>query len=300
MPLASLLFDEDFLRRLEMLRLALVRQAGARGQSPHLSGAGEGTGEFREHRDYSPGDEPRYIDWNIYGRLDKLFLKQFSPEREGRVLVLLDVSASMAAGSRGGEKFNFARRLAAAVAYVALAGADRVTLLAFDAEKALALTPKPGPAGLYEIFAFMESLKAAGATGYRPAAARVADASGSPGRGAAVWISDFWTDPAAWGDIAAAAGSFDGVLVRILSPEESDPPQVGSLVLVDAETGQRLSVAGGPEAAGAFRRTADGHAAALDAFAVRHGMRPVVADSSSPFEGAVMELLHRGRLVEPF
>ncbi|MHC4917407.1 MAG: DUF58 domain-containing protein [Planctomycetota bacterium] len=133
--MAQALFSEDFLKRLEMLRLALVRAAGSRADGLRLAGRAGGTGEFREHRNYAFGDEPRYIDWNLYGRLERLFLKEFTLEHEGRALVLLDTSASMNAG----DKFGYARKLAAAVGYLASAAGDRLAVVAFSAARVVSL-----------------------------------------------------------------------------------------------------------------------------------------------------------------
>jgi len=296
--MGSQLFDEDFLRRLEKLRLALVRSAGSRAEGLRLAGARGASGEFREHRNYAPGDEPRYLDWNLYGRLERLFLKEFSPEHEGRALVGLDCSASMAAGDSGRRKFDFARRLAAAVAYVGLAGGDRVTALAFNAAEARALPLRPGPRGLYDLLEFLERSAPAGATGCRAAAERAAVSGTGPGRGVAVWISDFWMPAAAWADLAAPAGrAQDVVLTRVLAPEEVRPCASGALVLVDSESGERLGL-DGSAAAAAYESAAARHAAALSAFAARHRMRLVTAESSAPFEEAALDLLSRGRLVE--
>jgi uncharacterized protein (DUF58 family) len=295
-PEPSRLFGEDFLRRLERLRLSLVRAAGSRAEGLRLSGPRGSSGEFRQHRDYVPGDEERYIDWNLYGRLEKLFLKEFTPDREGRALVLLDCSASM--GTASG-KFDFARRLAAALGYVALAGGDRLTAVAFGAESARAATPKPAAAGLYELLDFLERLTPAGPTGYRTAAARAAETGHVQGRGAAAWISDFWTGPAAWTDLAAPASrGYDGALLRVMSPEEVAPEPGGSRILVDSETGEKLRLSGGAEAGAIYEQAAAAHAAELSNFAARNRLRLVTASSAEPFEEAAMKLLAGSGLIE--
>jgi uncharacterized protein (DUF58 family) len=293
--MAEALFSEEFLKRLELLRLALVRDAGSRAEGLRVAGRAGGTGEFREHRNYAFGDEPRYIDWNLYARLEKLFLKEFTPEHEGRALVLLDTSASMEAG----RKFGYARRLAAVVGYLASAAGDRLAVVAFSAGRAVSLVPRPGAAGFYELLKFLEGLEASGATGYRAAAERGVQVGAGSGRGAAVWIGDFWTEPADWGDCAAlAARGYDTALVRVLSPEECAPSPEGPVLLVDAESGERLEVGGGKGTARAFEEAAAAHAAALEGFASRNRFRLVTAETSRPFEEAALDLLRRGRLAE--
>jgi uncharacterized protein (DUF58 family) len=293
--MSEALFGEEFLRRLEMLRLVLVRAAGSRDEGLRLAGRAGGTGEFREHRNYVFGDEPRYIDWNLYGRLEKLYLKEFTPEHEGRALVLLDTSASMTAGP----KFDFARRLAAAVGYLASAGGDRLVAVAFDAGRSASLAVRPGPPGFYELLEFLSGLESSGRSGFTEAARRASDVGAGPGRGAAVWISDFWTEPAAWPSCASLASrGYDCSLLRVLSPGEFTPAAGGPLLLVDSETGERLQVGGGEAAARAFEASAAEHAAELEAFAARHRCRLLNADVSREFEETALDLLRRGRLVE--
>jgi hypothetical protein len=115
-----------------------------------------------------------------------------------------------------------------------------------------------------------------------------------------VWISDFWTEPAAWPSCASLASrGYECSLVRVLSPGEFAPPAgAGPMLLVDSETGERLRVGGGEAAARAFEAAAGAHAAELEAFAARRRCRLLEADASRGFEETALELLRRGRLVE--
>ncbi|MHC4917414.1 MAG: DUF58 domain-containing protein, partial [Planctomycetota bacterium] len=186
-----------------------------------------------------------------------------------------------------------------AVGYLASAAGDRLAVVAFSAERVVSLVCRPGAPGFYELLEFLEGQEAAGLTGYRAAAERGAEVGAGRGRGAAVWIGDFWTEPAGWGDCAAlAARGYDSALVRVLSPGEYAPPAGGPMLLVDAETGERLEVGGGEGTARAFEAAAAGHAAALEGFASRNRFRLVSAETSRPFEETALELLQRGRLAE--
>ena len=119
-------FDEAFRRRLGRLEL-LVRRARVSGASGEKTGADRGGRvEFRDHRRYSAGDDLRTVDWNVYARLERLFVKEFAREEEVSLRLVLDASGSM--GLPG--KWNPARRLAAALIYVALAGGQRARLVA--------------------------------------------------------------------------------------------------------------------------------------------------------------------------
>src|SRR3954453_15114719 len=123
------LLSADLLRRLEQFQLLARRRAKSAAKGERRSRARGQSVEFADHRNYVPGDDFRYIDWNLYGRLDKLFLKLYEEERELPVSIFLDASESMNFGSP--PKFDFARQIAAAVGYVALCGFDRVTVYTF-------------------------------------------------------------------------------------------------------------------------------------------------------------------------
>ena len=123
------IFDESTLRKLEQLTLVAERVRVGVMKGDRRSTKRGTSIEFADYRNYTPGDDFRYLDWNLYGRLDRLFLKLYEEERELPVRILLDASESMSFGQP--PKFDFARQVAAAIGYVALCGFDRVTLSAF-------------------------------------------------------------------------------------------------------------------------------------------------------------------------
>src|SRR5438477_12538609 len=125
---ASLLTPE-LIRRLEQFQLLAARRAKSSAKGERRSRARGHSVEFADFRSYSHGDDFRYLDWNLYGRLDRLFVKLYEEERELPVRIFLDASESMTFGEP--RKFEFARQLAAAVGYVALSGFDRVSVIAF-------------------------------------------------------------------------------------------------------------------------------------------------------------------------
>src|SRR3954470_21069271 len=119
----------DLLRRLEQFQLLAQRRAKSSAKGERRSKARGQSVEFADHRNYTAGDDFRYLDWNLFGRLDRLFLKLYEEERELPVTIFLDASESMTFGTP--RKFDFARQVAAAVGYVALCGFDRVSVVAF-------------------------------------------------------------------------------------------------------------------------------------------------------------------------
>src|SRR5881227_3211165 len=126
--MASLLSPE-LLRRLEQFQLLAARRAKSSSKGERRSRARGQSVEFADYRTYVHGDDFRHLDWNLYGRLDRLFLKLYEEERELPVRIFLDASESMTFGEP--RKFDFARQLAAAIGYVALCGFDRVSVLPF-------------------------------------------------------------------------------------------------------------------------------------------------------------------------
>src|ERR1700679_1470689 len=119
------LLTPEILRRLEQFQLLAARRAKSSARGEGRSKARGQSVKFSDHLNYVPEDDFRFLDWNLYGRLEKLFLKLYEEERELPVRIFLDASESMNFGEP--QKFHFARQVAAAIGYVALCGFDRVS-----------------------------------------------------------------------------------------------------------------------------------------------------------------------------
>ncbi|HWI59923.1 MAG TPA: DUF58 domain-containing protein, partial [Bacillota bacterium] len=130
--MATPLLTPELLRRLEQFQLLAARRAKSSSKGERRSRARGQSVEFADYRNYVHGDDFRYLDWNLYGRLERLFLKLYEEERELPVRIFLDASESMTFGEP--RKFDFARQVAAAMGYVALAGFDRVSVIPFPAQ----------------------------------------------------------------------------------------------------------------------------------------------------------------------
>src|SRR6187431_1425770 len=126
------LLTPELLRRLEQFQLLAARRAKSTARGERRSRARGQSVEFADYRNYVPGDDLRYLDWNLFGRFERLFLKLYEEERELPVRIFLDCSESMAFGEP--RKFDFARQVAAAIGYVALCGFDRVSVVPFPNE----------------------------------------------------------------------------------------------------------------------------------------------------------------------
>src|SRR5436309_9588675 len=248
--MANSLLTPELLRRLEQFQLLAARRAKSSAKGERRSRARGQSVEFADHRSYVPGDDFRYLDWNLFGRLEKLFLKLYEEERELPVRIFLDASESMTFGEP--RKFDFARQVAAAIGYVALSGFDRVSVIPFPAfptngetgqapntmELAVrgALRSVRGKKSAMQFFQNLTALSAGGAANLNEALRR--GALEARQAGVAVVLSDF-LDPAGYdtGLTALVGRGFQVDIVQILAPEELSPTTYGDLRLVDSETG---------------------------------------------------------------
>jgi len=297
------LLTPDLLRRLEQFQLLAARRAKSSLRGERRSRARGQSVEFADHRTYVPGDDFRYLDWNLYGRLDRLFLKLYEEERELPVVIFLDASESMVFGEP--RKFDFARQVAAAVGYVALCGFDRVSVQVFpeltaaasslEAAARMALRSVRGRKTSLRFFQNLGALVAGGG----------ADLNGSLRRGAlsarqagvAVVLSDF-LDPAGYeaGLGALVARGFQVNAVQILAPEELQPTAFGDLRLVDAETGGQQEVTFGRYRMAAYQQTVRNFVQRLREHCQGRGMNFFMASSDMALEELLLKQLRRAEV----
>ena len=234
------LLDHQLIALLERLRLQSVRKATSRGRGDHLAGRGGASTDFADYRDYTPGDDLRFVDWNIFSRLQRPYLKLFAREEERHLVIVVDASRSMACE----QKFERARQLAAAFAVCGLHGNDRVSVWTSGGAggDACRLAPVRGRAAMRRAFAAIEGIAAAG--GVQPLEQGLeAMLARHRGRGIAVVFSDHLTA----GDLPRAlnrltAAGLEPACVQILAPSELDPDVTGDLRLVDCEDAGVLDV----------------------------------------------------------
>lgn len=208
--------------------------------------------EFYDFRPYLPGDEPQRVDWKLFGRTDRLYVRRFRHESELNIHLLLDRSASMDFAGLGRRqnvsKWTYARQLAAAIAFLAVRQQDRVGLLMFDEAGEAVLPAGGGPEHLRQIIKALESAEPGGRTDPQQALqqAHAAIRGGRGGRGMLVVISDMLEPAGAWCSAFApfVHDRFDLLALQILHPQELDLRGVGGARLVDRETHQSLRLFG--------------------------------------------------------
>jgi len=292
------LLTAELLRRLEQFQLLAARRAKSSARGERRSKARGQSVEFADHRNYVPGDDFRYLDWNLYGRLEKLFLKLYEEERELPVRIFLDASESMGFGEP--RKFDFARQIAAAVGYVALCGFDRVSVVPFPDnpdETALrgALRSVRGRKSALNYFANLTQLTAKGTADFNQSLRR--GALEARQAGVAVVLSDF-LDPAGYepGLTALVGRGFQVNAIQILAPEEMAPSTFGDLRLVDAETGNVQEVTFGRYRMSSYQQMVQNFCQRLREFCSGRGISFFLAASNTPLEDLLLKQLRKAEV----
>lgn len=287
-------FDEAFLRQLE--RLLILMKVPVRGG---LKGGRRSTKrgqsvEFADYRDYTLGDDLRQLDWNILARLERLFVKLYIEEEDVTVSLLVDASASMAAGRP--PKLLFAKRAAAALGYIALASEDRVVVSALAGRTSRRMGALRGSGRLFRLLSSLSTIEAAPGPTDLLAATRHALA-GLTGRGIVVLCSDLF-DPAADRVVRdLAASGAEVIILHVLAPDEIEPALAGDLRLVDAETGEGVDVTVDLPVLDAYRQRLAAWRDELAAVAARRRVSYVPLASDLPIAELVFAELRRRRIL---
>jgi uncharacterized protein (DUF58 family) len=198
--------------------------------------------EFAEYRAYNPGDDLRHVDWNVFARSEKMYLKRYRGETNTLVTVLLDQSASMKFGSHATRKLDFARYLAASIAYMASTQRDAIGLVVFDDEVRNYIHPSGRQGQLHRVMHGIESADFGVRTNFAKPFIHCMEFLRR--RGLVVVISDFYEEPAKIIEALAPLGSRGNevALFHILDPEEIEPKLGEAVLLLDMETQETLEV----------------------------------------------------------
>jgi len=304
------LLTPQLLRRLEQFQLLAARRAKSSAKGERRSRARGQSVEFADYRNYTHGDDFRYLDWNLYGRLERLFLKLYEEERELPVRIFLDASESMTFGTP--VKFDFARQVAAAVGYVALCGYDRVSVIPFpemppaegDSDVVIRNMEMAARGGIRAVrgrksalsfFQNLGQLTARGAANLNAALRR--GALEARQAGVAVVLSDF-LDPAGYesGLHALVGRGFQVNAVQILAPDELTPVTYGDLRLVDAETGGIQEVTFGRYRLKAYQQTVQNFCQRLREFCQKRGINFFTASSDTALEQLLLKQLRQAEV----
>ncbi|HUS37078.1 MAG TPA: DUF58 domain-containing protein [Verrucomicrobiae bacterium] len=292
------LLSADLLRRLEQFQLIAARRAKSAAKGERRSRARGQSVEFADHRNYVPGDDFRYLDWNLYGRLDRLFLKLYEEERELPVRVFLDASESMNFGTP--RKIDFAKQIAAAVGYVALCGFDRVSVNVFPEAPEQnvyrgALRTVRGRKSSLTFFQNLNQVQPKGTADFNQALRR--GALEARQAGLAIVLSDF-LDPQGYesGLTALVGRGFHVNAVQILAPEEMNPDTYGDLKLIDSETGTVQEVTFGKYRLATYQQTVRNYCQRLKEYCQARGVSFFTTTSDASLEKLLLKQLREAEV----
>lgn len=289
------LLDPEFLHKLEQLELVSRKIFVGRMKGERRSKRRGSSVEFADHRNYSVGDDLRHIDWNVYGRLDKLFLKLFLEEEDLHVYTLLDTSLSMDFGDP--TKLHFGKQVAAALAFIGLVNHDRVIVDTFSSALAGGTGSVRGRSQMYRVIQHLEQLAPSG--GSNLAAAARTFATRHSGKGVVVVISDF-LDKHGYEEALRylLARNLDIYVIHILSREEVEPELVGDLRLVDAEDDDIAEITVSAPLLRRYKENLNAFKSGLKEWCTRRGIAYIFTTNQTPFDKLILTYLRERGLVK--
>lgn len=289
-PQVTTLLENDALSRLEQMRLNPMRRQTSRSHGEHLAGKGGTSTEFSDYRNYVAGDDIRFVDWNIFSRLHRAYVKQYRHEEEMHVVFILDASTSMAFE----DKLLRAKQMAAAFGLMGLMNVERVSVYGCvdSRNEPVILPPCTGRVSMHRLFDFLEKLEGGG---YFPVDEAVETVlKRHRGRGVAVLLSDFLT----FGDLQRPlnllfSAGLEVFAMQILGPTEIDPEVTGDMRLVDSETGQTLDISSAGELLGLYHEHRENLQDQLQTLCRRQNGRFLAVGSRDPINWVLFDLLRR-------
>lgn len=306
---SPLLFDSGFLSKLEQLYLLSKKLFRGEHRADRKSRQIGSSLEFADYRNYTFGDDLRNVDWNIYGRLDRLFVKLFEEERDLHIYVLVDASASMfwqpdatlrrnnlPAG--GHPKLIQASHIAASLSYIGLANLDRVDVFWFNRTLEADMGLARGKSQFHNVLEFLRRVpRTSGETSLLTACR--AFASRIKRRGLVFLISDLF-DRAGYEEALEVLryNQFDVHVIQVVDPAELRPDARGDLRLIDSESAATFEVTADEALLRRYEDSIDAFLTTLEKFCVTRGIGYARASTAVPFEELVLRVLRDGSMIE--
>jgi uncharacterized protein (DUF58 family) len=291
---AEAVFDTEFLKQLERLRLIAKRLSWAGAKGEHPSSRKGFSLEFSDYRTYQQGDDLRYVDWNIYRRLERVLLKVFTAEEEMNVYLLVDISRSMAEGSPA--KIEYARKLAAALGYIGLKNLDRVGGAAFSSDLHSTLTLGRGRKQILSLFDFLGRLSCAGETDLLAAVRSFTRLFPHPGL--VVLVSDLLDPRGARGGLEELARKKHDVLViHVLNRDELNPGPLGDIALLDIERDRERRFYVDPDLVRRYQEEFSSFLTEIEGVCGRRKIDYLRTTTEKPFDQFVLDALRQIRTV---
>lgn len=287
-------FDGDFLKRLEFLYVIAKKIMAGLLRADRKSIRKGASAEFADHRQYVAGDDPRFVDWHLFGRLEEVFLKLYREEENLHLSILVDSSESMNCGKS--HKLNYALYVAAALGYIGMSNMDSVNVLPFGDRMKDARWGLKGRGKLFPLLDFLKSIEPGGETRMAPVLKEFVGRERR--RGVVIVVSDFY-DMDGWQQALKYLRyqRHDVYVLQVLDEEEESPELRGDLRLLDSETDgyREINVTDGLLAR--YKQAFEDHALSVEKFCVRNEMGYVRARTSIPFDELVLGILRRGGVI---
>jgi uncharacterized protein (DUF58 family) len=245
--------------------------------------------EFSDHREYATGDDLRYLDWNVYARHGDLLLKRFQEEQDLHVYLMIDCSRSMGFGSP--PKFDLARQLTAALAYIALADLDRIAVVAYANDIISEFPVTRGKARILALMKYLESLSTVGTDTNLSKAVQGLLHRGTR-NGLVVVLSDLF-DPNGFsrGFDQLRSRRFEAHVLQLHDPKEADPKLLGDAELEDVENGSIRMVTINERMLRRYKQLFTDHQTSVRDYCRRYGLSCTQSPSIVPFDQLMMTMM---------
>jgi len=292
---AQPLLEPDFLNRLEQLELVSKKIFLGRTKGERRSKRKGQSVEFADYRNYVIGDDLRFLDWNLFARLERLFIRLFMEEEDLHFYVLIDNSLSMDFGSPS--KLHYAKQVAAALGFIGLVNMDRVVIEAFNDRLTQSMPALRGRRSLWRMMDFLQKIEPAGPSDLKRALRSFSIKCS--GKGILVLLSDFM-DKGGYEDALRylIARQLDIYVIQILSQEEIEPEIVGDLKLVDIEDEDVAEITVSGPLLKRYKQNLAAYRTALSNFCTRRGVTYLFTSNQVPFDRLVLTYLRQRGLVK--
>jgi uncharacterized protein (DUF58 family) len=289
------LLEPKFLHRLEQLELVSRKIFLGRLKGERRSKRKGQSVEFADYRNYVVGDDLRFLDWNLFARLDRLFIRLFMEEEDLHVYLLIDNSLSMDFGTP--TKLHYAKQVTAALGFIGLVNMDRVVIEAFNDSLVQSMPPARGRRSLWRVLDFLQKLEPAGPSDLKHAL-RTFSLKCS-GKGIVILLSDLM-DKGGYEDALRylVARQLDIYVIQVLSQEEIEPEVVGDLKLVDIEDDDVAEITVSAPLLKRYKQNLAAFRGALHEFCTRRGITYLFTSNQVPFDRLVLSYLRQRGLVK--
>lgn len=289
------LLDPAFMAKLDQLALVSRKIFAGKLRGERLTKRRGESVEFADYRSYVSGDDLRFLDWNIYARLEKLFLKLFLQEEDLHVSVLVDISKSMDWGRPN--KGLYARRVAAAIAYIGLSNFDRVSLYTYSNGLQQELTGIRGRRWMFKVVEFLSRATYDGPSNLPATGKQFAIRHPQPG--IVLLLSDFFEKGGFDEGLRYLLGrKYDLYAVQILSPEEIDPVLVGDLRLTDVEDDDAAEVTVSRTLLNRYRQNLQAYCERIKEYCARRGVNYLFTSTDVPFDQIILSYFRQRGLLK--